>query len=66
MERDKAAGGDQLHVEMLKANIPKIAQTLVKCWKAIGKSRIIPPGSTILPQFKGKWVTPKNTYHHAF
>lgn len=56
MERNKAAGGDQIHIEMLKSNIPKLVRTLGKCWKAIGRTKVVPPSwleGTLVPLLKG-------------
>lgn len=57
MERNKAARGDQIHIEMLKENIPKLARTLSRCWKAIGRTKVVPKSwleGTLVPLFKGK------------
>lgn len=65
MARNKAAGQDQIHVEMMKANAAKMAHMLGKCWAVIGRTRTVPPQwlkGTITPLFKGKgeMMDPKN------
>lgn len=57
MDKNKAAGGDQIHVEMLKTNAPKVTRTLRKCWKAKGRSRKTPEKwleGFMVPVFKAK------------
>lgn len=57
MDRNKAAGEDNIHIEMMKSNAPVVAITLSKGWKLIGKSKIAPKCSlrgTIVRLFKGK------------
>lgn len=52
MDRNQAAGTDQIHVEMLMVDAQRLAPTLIKCWNIVGRSRIIPPGwleGTIVP-----------------
>lgn len=65
MDRNKAVGEDNLHVEMMKKYASKIAQTLIKCWREVGRTKIIPDAWTsgsIVPLFKGKGEmgTPQN------
>lgn len=43
MERNKVAGRDQIHIGMMKADVPKIEKTLVKYCKTVGKSKVIRP-----------------------
>lgn len=57
MGRNKAAGTDNLHVKMFKSNSAKVANTLSLCWKAVGKTKMVPlewTVGTIVPHFKGK------------
>lgn len=57
MAKNKSAGEDQLHTEMFKANVSRIARTFSKCWKAVGRTKILPPQwlkGIIVPIFKGK------------
>lgn len=56
MDRNKAAGEDNLHVEMFKANAPKVALLLGKCWKVVGETRIMSlewRTGTLVPLYKG-------------
>lgn len=57
MTRNKAAGAENVHVEILKSNAPKVTLTLRKCWRTVGKTNSIPRawlGGTIVSLFKGK------------
>lgn len=41
MGKNKTAGGDQIHVKIMKANAQFSAAAIAKCWKSIAKTRTV-------------------------